>query len=237
MHIAICDDNVADRKHLERLLSRESDKRAGTPNILYIDSYGKKENFLHNCHKYDLIFLDMVSTPTIAEEIVLELQRMEITAPIVMYSSKIDYTQNPKLPDSIVHMSKPYVPYPLPELLALGDAYIRGKIVTVPVTIEQLQHDIPIDEIHYIYATQDVCHMVLKDGSERIVEETILELSVLLEPFKEFYRLKKEVIINVKYITLLTYIFVSMQDYQEFYFAPWKYSELKQLRETINSLS
>ena len=79
--------------------------------------------------------------------------------------------------------------------------------------------------------------MVLKDGSERIVEETILELSVLLEPFKEFYRLKKEVIINVKYITLLTYISVSMQDYQEFYFAPWKYSELKQLRETINSLS
>ena len=36
MHIAICDDNVADRKHLERLLSRESDKRAGTPNILYV---------------------------------------------------------------------------------------------------------------------------------------------------------------------------------------------------------
>ena len=29
MHIAICDDNVADRKHLERLLSRESAKRAG----------------------------------------------------------------------------------------------------------------------------------------------------------------------------------------------------------------
>ena len=29
MHIAICDDNIADRKHLERLLSRESDKRMG----------------------------------------------------------------------------------------------------------------------------------------------------------------------------------------------------------------
>ena len=27
MHIAICDDNVADRKQLERLLCRESDKR------------------------------------------------------------------------------------------------------------------------------------------------------------------------------------------------------------------
>ena len=46
MHVAICDDNVADRKHLERLLSRESDKRAGTTNILYIDSYGDKDYFL-----------------------------------------------------------------------------------------------------------------------------------------------------------------------------------------------
>lgn len=26
MHIAVCDDNVADRKQLERLLKRESDK-------------------------------------------------------------------------------------------------------------------------------------------------------------------------------------------------------------------
>ena len=42
MHIAICDDNIADRKHLERLLSRESDKRMGTPNLLYVDSYGDR---------------------------------------------------------------------------------------------------------------------------------------------------------------------------------------------------
>ena len=55
MHIAICDDNVADRKHLERLLSRESDKRAGTPNILYVDSYGDKDKFLQNPLKYNLI--------------------------------------------------------------------------------------------------------------------------------------------------------------------------------------
>ena len=61
MHIAICDDNVADRKHLERLLSRESDKRAGTPNILYVDSYGEKMHFLANPLKYNLIFMDMSS--------------------------------------------------------------------------------------------------------------------------------------------------------------------------------
>ena len=61
MHVAICDDNVADRKHLERLLSRESDKRAGTTNILYIDSYGDKDYFLKNQTplKYNIIFMAM----------------------------------------------------------------------------------------------------------------------------------------------------------------------------------
>ena len=69
MHIAICDDNVADRKHLERLLSRESAKRAGTPNVLYVHSYGDQVHFLRNPLRYDLIFLDMTATPTATEEI------------------------------------------------------------------------------------------------------------------------------------------------------------------------
>ena len=54
MHIAICDDNIADRKHLERLLSRESDKRMGTPNLLYVDSYGDREHFLFHPLMYDM---------------------------------------------------------------------------------------------------------------------------------------------------------------------------------------
>ena len=92
MHIAICDDNVADRKHLERLLSRESDKRAGTPNILYVDSYGDKDHFLRNPLMYDMIFLDMTATPTVAEEIIGKLVQMGLNAPLILYSSKIDYT-------------------------------------------------------------------------------------------------------------------------------------------------
>ena len=37
MHVAICDDNVADRKHLERLLSREADKKAGTSDNIFVN--------------------------------------------------------------------------------------------------------------------------------------------------------------------------------------------------------
>ena len=37
MHIAICDDNIADRKQLERLLDRESDRRKGTSGVFFYD--------------------------------------------------------------------------------------------------------------------------------------------------------------------------------------------------------
>lgn len=107
MHVAICDDNVADRKHLERLLSRESDKRAGTPNILYVDSYGEKMHFLANPLKYNLIFMDMSSEPGIVEFILEHLDEMGYHAPLILYSDKIDYTKIPNLPDYVVHAKSP----------------------------------------------------------------------------------------------------------------------------------
>lgn len=48
MHIAICDDNVADRKQLERLLKRESDKQYGIREPFYIDSYGNAEALMRS---------------------------------------------------------------------------------------------------------------------------------------------------------------------------------------------
>ena len=56
MHIAICDDNVADRKQLERLLGRESDKRKSDTGVFYTDSYGDCEVLGRNPMPYDLFF-------------------------------------------------------------------------------------------------------------------------------------------------------------------------------------
>jgi hypothetical protein len=40
IYIAVCDNNIADRKQLERLLEREKDKRLmENYDVLYIDSF------------------------------------------------------------------------------------------------------------------------------------------------------------------------------------------------------
>ena len=53
MHLAVCDDNIADRKQMERLLGRESDRRLNTTGILYMDSFGNKEAILTTPMIYD----------------------------------------------------------------------------------------------------------------------------------------------------------------------------------------
>ena len=59
MHLAICDDHMADRKQMERLLGRESDRRMNTTGVLYVDSFGSKESILVTPMIYDAIFMDM----------------------------------------------------------------------------------------------------------------------------------------------------------------------------------
>ena len=44
MHLAVCDDHLVDRKQMERLLGRESDRRIHTTGVLYIDSFGSQES-------------------------------------------------------------------------------------------------------------------------------------------------------------------------------------------------
>lgn len=237
MHIAICDDNVADRKHLERLLSREGDKRMGTPNVLYIDSYGDKEHFLFNPLKYDIIFMDMVSTPTLTAEIVDTITKIGCTAPIVLYSSKIDYTAIPNLPANVIHQKKPYVPEPLPELLALGDTHVKGHIETI-----QAHHPdgslnyIPVNDIMY-YISEDSVHTVyLLDGTSVQVQDDASYFYLLTEPYKEFYRINKKVIINMKYLSFLTPLIIVMQDEHKFYINPLRHSEMKNLKQQIDQL-
>ena len=234
MHVAICDDNVADRKHLERLLSRESDKRAGTPNILYIDSYGAKMHFLANPLKYKLIFMDMSSEPGIVEFILAHLDEMGYHAPLILYSDKIDYTTIPNLPDYVVHAKKPYIPDPLPDFLALGDANVVGHVISINVHTNSIVSSIPKYTIMYAFEENNICKLHMTDGTSIEVTEKIEELRQIFEPFEEFERVNTKSIVNFKYVTAVMPISVIMQDSREFKISLLRYREYKWLKQEID---
>ena len=234
MHVAVCDDNVADRRHIERLLSRESDKRAGTPNILYIDSYGDKDHFLINPLKYNIIFMDMCSRPGLVEEIIEQLTMMGYRAPLILYSSKIDYTAIPNLPDYVIHAKKPYIPDPLPEYLLLGDRNVVGNIVTVSVHTNDTVSYIPKNYIMYALQEEKGSTLYLPNGEFVSVEEDISELRRIFAPYEEFERVNTTSIANFKFVSAVVPLSIYMQDYRKLKISMWKYSDYKRLKEKMD---
>ncbi|MDE7323707.1 MAG: LytTR family transcriptional regulator DNA-binding domain-containing protein [Lachnospiraceae bacterium] len=234
MHIAICDDNVADRKHLERLLSRESDKRAGTPNILYVDSYGEKTHFLANPLKYNLIFMDMTSEPGIVEYILEHLDAMGYNAPLILYSSQFDYTAIPNLPKYVVHAKKPYIPDPLPRFLALGDANVTGHVISIKVHRNAIDKNVPKNSVMYILEDENRCSLHTTEGEVFDVDENISELGKILEPFEEFEQVNKKSIVNFKYVSAVMPTAIVMQDYAQIKISFLRYRSYKYLKEDMD---
>ncbi len=238
MHVAICDDNVADRKHLERLLSRESDKRAGTPNILYIESFGDKEHFLKNPLKYNIVFMDMCSRGGLVEEIIERLEEMSFNAPLVLYSSKYDYTRLQNLPAYVVHAKKPYIPDPLPQFLALGDKNVLGNIVTVTVHINGTAQHVPKNQLMYAVPSESAnggYKLFLSDGPALEIEDDISAVRQILEPHEEFRLINQDCFVNFKYVASVMLFTVMMQDYREFRISPLRFREFKLHKANIDS--
>ena len=108
MHIAVCDDNLADRHQMERLLGRESDKQDDTSEMFIIDSYGNPEVMLSHPKAFDLFFIDVCQTEGLdAVKIVQELIARGATGPIVMCCSQIDYRTVSGLPENAIYIDKP----------------------------------------------------------------------------------------------------------------------------------
>lgn len=237
MHVAICDDNVADRKHLERLLSRESDKRIDTPNILYVDSYGDKDHFLINPMKYNIVFMDMCLEKGTVEYILNELVAMGFTAPLVLYSSKIDYTAIPNLPDFVVHAKKPYIPEPLPKFLKLGDENVEGFIATISVHQNGAMIDVAKDEVEYAVGNENGTVLYMIDGTRIDTDETLSAVRHILEPYEEFEHINKNGIANFRFVSAVMPFHVIMQNYHQFKTSLLRYREFKLLKEDMDSFS
>ena len=117
MHLAICDDHMADRKQMERLLGRESDRRLNTTGVLYVDSFGSKESILTTPMIYDAIFMDMTEDGCDAVELSHMLRADGTDVPIVFCCDKVDYRKSKNLPDNALFLDKPIVVAELTEMI------------------------------------------------------------------------------------------------------------------------
>lgn len=200
MHIAICDDNVADRKQLERLLKRESDKRASTSGILYTDSFGNAPALLTNPMQYDVFFIDVCQTPGVSGlSIVTELIARGVHAPIVMCCSRTDYrTQD--FPKDTLFLEKPIK---VEELSKRIDLALSIKEKALPlIELRQDKDTVYVTEPDILYAKEEgrLTIVTLADRRKIELSTTAVQLFTQIENHPTFLLPAAKVLVNCRHI-------------------------------------
>lgn len=200
MHIAICDDNVADRKQLERLLKRESDKRASKSGVLYIDSYGHPDSLLANPMQYDAFFVDICKTEGFTgRQVVDSLSALGCTAPVIMCCSEVDYRRE-SFPERVLFIDKPIRTL---ELSAVLDSAQTIKDSAVPVIeLRQDSGTLYVTEPDILYAVAEKRHLnvALADGRNIAVTTTASNFFSQVENFPVFFAPDRHTVINGRHI-------------------------------------
>lgn len=204
MHIAICDDNVADRKQLERLLKRESDKRSGTTGSLYTDSFGSCEILSKNNMLYDLFFIDMVNEEPDGLTFALSLVKSGVHVPIVLCSSKIDYAAKASslqdCPDNLIYLEKPIKTAELSKVLDRAVLLLAEKVPTIELRSGTDTHYVTEDDIVYGITIGRYVHVFLKDGTEIPLPTTMYNFFDEVAMFSHMVMLNERTMFNIAHM-------------------------------------
>ena len=197
MHIAVCDDNVADRKQLERLLKRESDKRAASTGIIYTDSFGNSTALLSNT------------------DVVNALTAQGVNAPIILCCSKINYREQ-TYPENVIFLDKPIK---VAELAQSIDHALEIMAKAVPlIELREDEDTIYVTEPDILYAEEEGRNVIvtLKDGRTVKVATTAINLFSQIENHPTFFAPTVRAILNGRYMEKLGFRKVIMCDGKKF---------------------
>jgi len=205
MHIAVCDDNVADRKQLERLLKRESDKRAASTGIIYTDSFGNSTSLLSNPMQYDAFYIDMCLTEGITGTEVAN----------ALIAQGVNYRAQ-SYPENVIFLDKPI------KVAELGQSIDHAlDIMSKAVPLIELREDedtVYVTEPDILYAEEEGRNVIvtLKDGRTVKVATTAINLFSQIENHPTFFAPTVKTILNGRYMEKLCFRKVIMCDGKKF---------------------
>ncbi|MBQ0042743.1 MAG: hypothetical protein KBS85_05415 [Lachnospiraceae bacterium] len=200
MHIAVCDDNVADRKQLERLLGRESDKRMKLTGNLYVDSFGSVTALLHAPMMYDLFLVDYHSDNLNGMDVAHKLREAGVTAPIVLMSGLTNYTNYSTAPSNIHHLNKPILQAELSDMISRSLDYNAALKPPVAIQGEGTTLYIPEEQLVIIFETNHTIYLHLSDGTVKSVLGLLTDIEHTLEN-NPFFIMVGKTIVNLMHVS------------------------------------
>ena len=227
MHIAICDDNVADRKQLERLLKRESDKQYGIREPFYIDSYGNAEALMRSPMLYDAFFIDMTTGPKNGYEVAMELIRAGVNVPIILCISTIDY-RSFDLSENCFFLQKAIRVDELCATLEMLITSCDNKIPHIEIRTETDTHYVSEQDIMYFVQSAHT-QIYLKDGRILEITDSMINFYDELRNMPCFFPVSYKAVLNAAYVSHLSPLSIQTKDGRRFFLHPAFYKYARHL--------
>ncbi len=218
LSVALFDTNFGDRKQMERLLERESDKRAESCSI-YTTTFGNKDTLLNTQRIYDAYFLDIPDEQYSAYDLAKDLRLKDIASPIIFCCSSMDYRECGRELSNTFFMDKPVL---VADLSAMVEELLTQKIENYVPTIEIRD----ITKTHYLTEREIVyCENIkrtrnitihLQDGTTMFTENDIDNFLSELEPLGQFFMANNNIIVNARYVDKTTFFKVHLKNGKSF---------------------
>lgn len=220
MHIAVLDDNVADRNQMNRLLTRASDANRGTEiEEYYIDLFGSIESLMPKTAMYDAIFIDMVTEDIKGHEIAERIFNQGVSAKIVLCISKINYKDvvSAELKDEFLYINKPIKVPELNEILYICDAKRMKKEPKIELRTKGETIYIKYSDFYYAKALEMGKTIVtLTNGDNLVVLKDISAFRGDMSPYDFIKSINLDTIVSMKHVKKLSTLKVIMDDGTEF---------------------
>lgn len=189
LYIAVCDDNAADRKQIERLLDRENNLQKAKGNPIYFDSFGNKDSLMKTPNRYNLFLITVAEDSELnGMEIANELKQAGIDALIVMMCTpeqSADFSGS-----GFITKIKPIKASDIAELVELAGVHALSKTPLIEIRCN--------DSTIFAKPEEFICaisgkngyglKIYLTDGREYAATDTIDQFSLWMESFNEIVR-------------------------------------------------
>lgn len=224
MHIAVCDDNIADRKQMQRLLERASDqnKKDGLEGF-FIDLYGNIPSLMQTPQMYDGIFIDMTNIEESGMsgiEVARELRQINITGRIILCTSSIDYKEmaTDEEKELFIFMHKPILKNELRKVLDICEDCRSKKEPLIELRDDNGTLYVNGNDILYAHCQNGGGRIEIKlvDGRSITILSTIYMFYEDLEPFYYLLPASESTIINIRHIQKTNAFSVIMDDGSKF---------------------
>ncbi|MCR4616821.1 MAG: hypothetical protein K5669_01400 [Lachnospiraceae bacterium] len=206
MHIAICDDNIAERKQSERLLKREADKLISSGEPMYIDSYGNAEALLRTPMQYDAFIIDIRNTEGLNSAMVLSsLRKKGVTSPICVIYPREDKNFFDKsdtvYPPETLFLGKPLRPEELHESILKFKRISLDTVPSIELRGEYETNYVSESEIIFARTEGPKARVTLADGRELIINSDAYTLfEEITKEHNMFVMPTINILINIDYI-------------------------------------